>query len=142
MTWNEYFMGLAHHVATRSKDPSSKVGAVIIDTDRRIVSTGFNGPPRGTDDDIAFADRDIKLMRVLHAEENAILFAMRSVRGYSMFTTHHPCAHCAAVIAQAGIQHVYHPPVSASFMNRWYDQITQAQEMFREAGVSREVVWP
>lgn len=59
-----------------------------------------------------------------------------------MFTTHHPCAHCAAVIVQAGIQHVYHPPVSASFMNRWYDQITQAQEMFREAGVSREVIWP
>ena len=142
MTWNEYFMGLAHYVATRSKDPSTKVGAVIVDTDRRIVSTGFNGPPRGTDDVAAFNNRNVKLMRVLHAEENAILFAMRSVRGDAMDTTPHPCAHCAAVIVQAGIQHVYHPPVSASFMNRWYEQINQAQAMFREAGVSREVVWP
>lgn len=142
MTWNEYFMGLAHHVATRSKDPSTRVGAVIVDSDRRIVSTGFNGPPRGTDDTIAFNSRTVKLMRVLHAEENAILFAARPVRGYSMFTTHHPCAHCAAVIVQAGIQHVYHPPVPTDFTNRWYDQIIQAQAMFREAGVSREVIWP
>src|SRR5690606_1991352 len=77
MNWNEYFMGMAVAASAKSKDPSSKVGAVIVDADRRIVSIGFNGPPCGTDDVYAYSSRDTKLKRVLHAEENAILFAGR-----------------------------------------------------------------
>lgn len=142
MKWDDYFMGLAHAAAAKSKDPSTQVGAVIVDSDRRIVSVGFNGPPRGTDDDYAYSNREFKLLRVLHAEENAILFAGRSLRDCCIYVTHHPCAHCAAVIVQAGIRNVFHPPTNASFVNRWYDNINHAQAMFREAGVSRTVLYP
>lgn len=142
MKWDDYFMGLAHAAATKSKDPTTKVGAVIVDSDRRIVSVGFNGPPRGTDDECAYGNRESKLLRVLHAEENAILFADCSLRGCSVYTTHHPCAHCAAMIIQVGIEHVFHPPTGADFVNRWYDNITHAQAMFREAGVSRTIILP
>src|SRR5690606_2424141 len=126
--------------ALKSKDPSSKVGAVLVDEDNRIVSVGYNGPPRGTDDDYAYSRREFKLLRVLHAEENAILFAGR--RGCSIYVTHHPCAHCAAVIVQAGIKHVFHPTVDAAFLTRWQEHVMHAQMMFREAGVSREVIRP
>lgn len=141
MKWDDYFMGLAHAAAAKSKDPSTQVGAVIVDSERRIVSVGFNGPPRGTDDDHAYSNREFKLLRVLHAEENAILFAGRSLRDCCIYVTHHPCAHCAAVIVQAGIRNVFHPPTNASFVNRWYDNINHAQAMFREAGVSRTVLY-
>lgn len=140
MTWDEYFMGMALHAATRSKDPSTKVGAVIVDNERRIVSVGFNGPPRGTDDS-AVADRAAKLCRTLHAELNAILFAGRRDMGHcAIYTTHHPCGNCAAAIVQVGIKQVFHLPTPADFVNRWYADMRQAQLMFEEAGVTRRVV--
>lgn len=142
MTWNDYFMAMAIVASTKSKDPSSQVGAVIVDNDQRIVSAGFNGPPRGTDDEYGFADRDRKLLRVLHAEENAILFAGKSLKGCSLYVTHHPCAHCAAVIIQSGIKSVFHLPVSKEFDDRWHDNMIEARCMFAEAGVSRTVLVP
>lgn len=139
--WNQYFMQLAVTAASKSKDPSSQVGAVIVDPQRRVVSIGFNGPPRGTDDS-ALADRERKLLRVLHAEANAILFAQRSLQGHSIYVTHHPCASCAAMIVQAGIDAVYHPPIDAGFVNRWYHSMMEARKLFSEAGVDRVVVAP
>lgn len=140
MKWDEYFMGLAYAAAAKSKDPSTQVGAVIVDNDRRIVSVGFNGPPRGVDDTNSYSSRELKLLRVLHAEENAILFAGRSLRDCSIYVTHHPCAHCAAVIIQAGIRNVFHPPVGAEFHQRWQNDMEAARSMFAEAGVSRTVI--
>lgn len=139
MTWDDYFMGLAHSVAAKSKDPSTKVGAIIVDADRRLVSTGFNGPPRNTID-TPDTDRDIKLLRTLHAEENAILFAGIRLTGCTLYSTHHPCAHCAAVIIQSGIGFVIHPPVPDVFGTRWQTSMDEARRMFQEARVTRRVL--
>lgn len=141
MKWDDYFMGLAH-AAAKSKDPSTKVGAVVVDSERRIVSVGFNGPPRGTDDEYAYSYREFKLLRVLHAEENAILFAARPLMGCAIYVTHHPCAHCAAVIVQSGIGMVMHPAMSEDFEERWANQMHHARMMFAEAGVERAVLEP
>ena len=143
MTWDEYFMGLARAVALKSKDPSTQVGAVIADSDHRVVSVGYNGPPRGTDDN-AITSRDIKLLRTLHAEENAILFAgaRGGLAGCTLYCTHHPCAHCAAVIIQSGITTVVYPTGEAgsAFDMRWNDNIAEARRMFHEAGIEQRMV--
>jgi dCMP deaminase len=137
MNWNDYFMGLAQAAATKSKDPSTRVGAVIVDMNRRIVSIGYNGPPRGTNDNYAYSTREVKMRRVLHAEENAMLFAGRTLRGCAIYCTHHPCAHCAALICQVGIVEVYHPPLDEGFAERWAADIAEARSMFVELGVQR-----
>lgn len=138
--WNARFMALAHHVALWSKDESTKVGAVIVNDKRRIISLGYNGPPRGVSD--THASRETKLHRTLHAEENAILFADRDPEGCTLYVTHHPCAHCAAMIIQAGIGTVFIPPIEAEFLHRWYSGINEAKSMLHAAGVDLYTLWP
>ena len=133
MNWGEYFMGMAQYVATKSKDPSTKVGAVITTADNRVISVGFNGPPRCAFDNPNYS-REVRLMRTLHAEENAALFARRDLTGCTIYCTHHPCAHCAAVLIQVGILRVVCPPVPPEFAERWGESVEQAQKMFRETG--------
>lgn len=133
--WDRRFIDMASLVATWSKDPSTKVGAVIVDSERRIVSTGYNGFPAGVlDDSEQLCDRPSKLKCTLHAEENAILFARRDLRGCAVYVTHHPCASCAAKIVQVGIKkvfHVNHPAME----KRWAEDIRLARIMFSETGV-------
>jgi len=137
--WNGRYIRLAHHIADWSRDPSTKVGAVIVDTQQRIVSTGFNGFARGVDDDVElYAQRDVKLLRTLHAEQNAILFAHRSIAGCTLYVTHPPCARCAAMLIQSGIKRVVHPPNQLS--DKWAQELAAAQAMYREAGVVVEVM--
>lgn len=141
--WHHRFLNLAGHVAGWSHDPSTHVGAVIVDGDRRIVSLGYNGPPKNTSDVQALANRDTRLLRTIHAEENAILFARRDLAGCALYVTHHPCAHCAAVIIQSGLKQVYVAPSDGGqFEGRWHAQIREAGAMFREAGVTVSTVWP
>jgi len=131
--WVSRFIHLARHVAGWSKDPSTKVGAVIVDG-KRVVSIGYNGPPRGTSDGEMV--RDEKLRRTIHAEENALLFANRSVVGCRIYVTHPPCAHCTAVLIQAGISEIYYDAPSLEFMERWRDNIVTSVQMCAEAGVA------
>lgn len=136
MTWPQRFMELAAVVASWSKDPSTKVGAVIADSNNRVVSMGYNGPPRLTADS-SIADRDEKLLRTLHAEENAILFG-GDVAGCTLYVTHPPCAHCAAVMIQAGIVSVvWAEPNDMEFSARWQHSHGVALRMLDEAGVRR-----
>jgi len=133
--WDRRFIGLANLVATWSKDPSTGVGAVIVDPKNRIVSVGFNGFPRAVrDDDAVLENRDEKLRRMIHAEENALLFAGRSVEGCTILVTHPPCARCAAKIIQAGITRVVSRPPWNAFTERWADDMRSAADMFTEAG--------
>ena len=135
--WDNRFIGLANLIATWSRDPSTGVGAVIADKNNRIVSMGFNGFPRSVrDDDAILENRDEKLRRTIHAEENALLFAGRSVEGCTIYVTHPPCARCAAKLIQAGIVRVVSRPPWNSFLERWADDIKSANEMFIEAGVT------
>ena len=133
MKWDSRFMELAKLVASWSKDDSTKVGAVIVDEQRRIVSTGYNGPPQGVKDE--YADRTQKLRRTLHAETNALAFAQRNVRGCTIYITHPPCAQCAAQIIQHGIRKVVFDLPTYNFLTRWGDDYKESLAMFSEVGV-------
>lgn len=134
--WDKWFLGLARYISTASKDPSTKCGAVIVDENRRIVSTGYNGFPQGVDDSEAdYTNRDLKIAQVVHAEVNAIIFAQRSLKNCTLYTRPFGCcSHCAAVVIQAGIKRVV-SPILPAHLTRWEDSVKIAQKMFKEAGV-------
>ena len=111
LTWEEYFMGLAHLSGLRSKDPNTQVGAVIVDENNRVVSIGYNGFPSGVSDDEFPWGReggvlDTKYAFVVHAELNAILNSQRSVRGCTLYVSLFPCNECAKAIIQSGIRRI------------------------------------
>lgn len=133
MKWDFRFLDLAALVASWSRDSSTQVGAVIVDPDHRVVSLGFNGFPRGLED--VDLPRDEKLRRTIHAEENALLFASRSLDGCSIYITHPPCARCAAKIIQTGTARVVFWEPSDAFAERWADEMATSFAMFDEAGV-------
>lgn len=131
--WDIRHMAMAFHAAEWSKDPSTKVGARIVDAFSRVVSEGFNGPPRGTSD-LHSGDREKKLRRTLHAESNAIDFAERNLIGCTIYVTHHPCSQCAARVAQNGIKKVVYA-INRDFEDRWRVDVSEAREIFHESGV-------
>lgn len=111
LTWDEYFMGLAHLSALRSKDPNTQVGAAIIDENHRVVSVGYNGFPKGCSDDEFPWSRsggvlNSKYAFVVHAEVNAILNSPRSVSGCTIYVSLFPCNECAKAIIQSGIKRI------------------------------------
>lgn len=120
-----------------SKDPSTQVGAVVVRPDRTIAAMGWNGFPRGVDDDVAFYDdREAKLLRIVHAELNAILSAREMLTGYSLYVSpFFPCANCAASIIQSGIKEVITDMSMAKLPDRWRKQFAAAETMFAEADV-------
>ena len=133
--WLGRFMGLAEQIATWSKDPTQGVGAVIARPDHTIASVGFNGFPRGCNDDPAlYADRDVKRLRTVHAELNAILSAREPLHGYTIYSTGRPCSACAAAIIQAGISRVLyrHNPELES---RWRESMDAGADLLLEAGI-------
>ena len=112
LSWDEYFMGIALLSAMRSKDPSTQVGACIVNSDKRILSMGYNGMPRCCSDDEypwgkTDSALDSKYLYVCHAELNAILnCAGGSVRDCIVYTTLFPCNECAKAIIQSGIKRI------------------------------------
>ncbi len=112
ISWDEYFMGVALLASLRSKDPNTQVGACIVDKDNRILSTGYNGFPRGCSDDEFPWGREgeaneTKYPFVVHAELNAILNAGgRPLAGSRIYVALFPCNECAKAIIQAGIKEV------------------------------------
>lgn len=133
--WDDFFLGMAGYVASASKDPSTQVGAVIVRPDRTIASLGYNGFPRGVRDDLArLHDRPFKYAATVHAELNAILNAREPLRGMTLYCTLHPCAQCAAAIAQAGIACVYVPPGQET-PERWRESFEIARQILVEANV-------
>ena len=112
ISWDEYFMGVAMLAARRSKDPSTQVGACIVSADNIIISTGYNGMPKGCSDD-AFpwersgAENETKYPYVVHAELNAVLNANgRDLRGSKLYVALFPCNECAKAIIQSGIREI------------------------------------
>ena len=110
ISWDEYFMGIAMLAARRSKDPNTQVGACIVSDDNIIISTGYNGMPKGCSDDEFPWDREVadtKYPYVVHAELNAILNANgRDLRGSRIYVALFPCNECAKAIIQSGIKEV------------------------------------
>ena len=132
--WNRRFLALAEHIATWSKDPSTKVGAVIVDADRRIISTGYNGFPRDVEDlDQRLNNRDVKYEMIVHGEINAIVFANQNLQGTTLYTwPFMPCSRCAGIVIQSGIRTVVAP---YNDNPRWQASFELTEQMFREAGV-------
>lgn len=136
-SWNTFFMDMAKLAASKSKDPSTKCGAVIADRGNRLVSLGFNGFAAGVDDrPERYADRGVKYGMVLHAEENALLFAKRDLSGCRLYVwPMPPCSLCAARIIQSGITEVYSIEPTNEQKERWDTSFAWAQQQFAEAGV-------
>lgn len=140
--WNKRFMELAFLVASWSKDPSTKTGAVIVGPDKEIRSTGYNGPVRGVNDDVQERlERPTKYDFFEHAERNALYNACLtgvSVKGCTMFATHTPCVDCARAIIQSGIKTVITNKIvidETTPKNTWRDKLSVSAQMFEEAGV-------
>lgn len=136
LTWDEYFMGLAHLSALRSKDPNTQVGAAIVDENHRVVSVGYNGFPTGVSDDEFPWSREgdvlaSKYAFVVHAELNAILNSQRSVRGCTIYVSLFPCNECAKAIIQSGIKKI----VYESDKYNGVDTNIASKRMLKAAGV-------
>lgn len=136
--WDERFIRLCESIADWSKDPSTRVGAVIVDGNRRIISTGYNGYPKGVDDTIV--NRDQKILRTIHAEANAILFARQSLDGSTIYVNLPPCSSCAAKIVQVGIRRVVFREPPADFMLRWGESFEAALEMFHQTDMQIRIL--
>jgi|TARA_B110000263_G_scaffold34814_1_gene26547 dCMP deaminase len=136
--WNERFLNLATHISNWSKDPSTKVGCVVVGPDNEIRSTGFNGLPRGIEDnEERLNNREIKYPMICHAEENAIMHAARigiSLKECTAYVTWPPCTRCARSLIQAGILTVIYPK-NAEIPERWASDFELSMSMFKEAGI-------
>ena len=141
--WDIRFIELAKHISNWSKDPSTKVGCVVVGEDREIRSTGFNGFPRGIeDDDERLLDREKKYLLICHAEENAIMHAARtgvSLKGSTAYVTWPPCSRCARSLIQSGIKEIIYPE-PGEIPERWIDDFTISNSMIEEAGVIVKVI--
>ncbi|AHB36573.1 deoxycytidylate deaminase [Spiroplasma apis] len=109
--WDTYFLAMVQLNAMRSKDPETQVGCVIVNNLNIIISTGYNGLPRGLDDDNYPWDRNgdwenTKYPYIVHAELNAILSSQRSVDGCTLYTSLFPCNECSKSIIQSGIKKI------------------------------------
>lgn len=133
--WDDRFIALAQHVAEWSKDPSTKVGAVIVDPQRRIIGMGYNGFPRGVGDhEHRYAIRDLKYEMVVHAEANALMNSVKEVAGCTLYCTFCTCPRCAALIIQSGIKRVIYAK-NEEAEKRWAEPLKISFMMFDEAGV-------
>jgi dCMP deaminase len=142
--WDDYFMSIAFLSAKRSKDPSTQVGACIVNENKRIVGIGYNGFPRGCSDDALPWDREggfleTKYAYVCHAEVNAILNKNSAdVNGCSIYVALFPCNECAKMIIQSGITEV------VFLSDKYHDtpSMTASRTMFDMAGVKQRQVTP
>jgi len=138
LSWDEYFMGIAIFTSLRSKDPNSKVGAVIVNENQHIVGTGYNGFVAGADENAFSWGRDgewldTKYPFVVHAEANAILNSTTDVlNNCRVYATLFPCNECAKHIAQKKIKEV----IFLSEKYKGEDFHTASETIFRAAGVA------
>lgn len=134
--WDKRFLDLAKHIAQWSKDPSSKVGAVIVRPDKSVCSVGFNGFPQSMPDtEILYTTREEKLSRVIHSEINALLFSREPVKGYTMYVALMPCDRCFVTMVQAGIVRFVCPKPTEQQNERWGAAFEKTRQFARECGV-------
>ena len=146
MDWDSYFMPLVYDIAAKSKDRSSKYGAIITNISRQILSTGYNGIPRGMDYKEDYHSRPDKYMYFVHAEQNAIFAAAANgiaLQGGVIYVIKPPCAECVKAIIQAGIKEVIyyeqHSEVDTATqvldVDGWRAGLTAAIDMLRQTGI-------
>jgi dCMP deaminase len=135
--WDLRFLGLARHIATWSRDPSTQVGAVIVGPDKKIISTGFNGFPQNMPDRKEdYENRDEKYSRVVHGEINALIFAGQSVKGCTLYPVPFmPCDRCFVIMAQAGITRIVAPKPTDDQLTRWGPAFEKVRKYAKECNV-------
>lgn len=137
-SWMTYFKTIAKQVATRSKDPNTQVGAVIVNQHYDIVSTGYNGFPPDVQDTEERWQRPLKYEFVVHAEMNAISRAARfgkTTDGGALFCTHFPCLNCAKAVIASGVKEVYYSEFATMTKE---EDIKFVTSLFKEAGIEVE----
>lgn len=137
LSWDEYFMGIALLSSYRSKDPSTKVGACIVDEDNKIVGVGYNGFPIGCKDEALPWERqgqflETKYPYVCHAELNAILNSTVPLKNCRIYVALFPCNECAKAIIQSGIRQVLY--LDDKYKDT--DSVIASKKMFDMAGVN------
>jgi len=139
--WDDVFMTMAYLVASRSKDESTHIGAVIIGPDKEVRSTGYNSFPRGINDGIT--ERQIRPEKYYwfeHAERNAIYNATRfgaSLKDCAMYTSGIPCMDCARGIVQSGIgEVVVDKDWDDQNSSKWQEHANRTKQLFSEAGIT------
>jgi dCMP deaminase len=140
LSWDAYFMSQAYLAADRSKDPSTHVGAVIVNNRNHVVATGYNGFPAGLDDDeLLKQGREVKLALTVHAEANAICSAASSnvsILGCKMYVFFTPCIRCAVLVAQAGIKEVIVDRKWQEIIPEdWQKSTERSIELFQDLGI-------
>lgn len=142
-SWDTYFLSIADVVKQKSKDPSSKIGAVLVGLDRQIIATGFNGHPRGIDESLPERwERPTKYEYVVHAEENCIYNAARtgvSTKGSTLYLIGFgppvvPCIHCTKAIIQAGIVRIVGQAYKEAPEN-WKHDLDFSVQLLKEVGI-------
>lgn len=144
-SWDIYFIKLCELIASKSKDPSTKVGAVVVGAENEIISTGFNGFPRGVEEaDPARWERPEKYKWIIHAEANAALNAARigvSLKNTKIYMNYAPCpcSGCSGAIIQAGIKIIVGPDISFPGVGKGihYDVDDISKIMLDEAKIIR-----
>lgn len=145
MTWDELFFNIIKEYKKKSKDPSSKFSAVIVDSNNAIVSSGFNGFPRGVvDSEERYNNREVKYRFVVHAEANAITNAARigaKLDGCRIYVDTYPCSSCCKLIIQSGIREIVLNGDSElhndeGFKRRWAEDIETTLTMCKESSVN------
>jgi len=106
--WDRYFLDLAEAVSRRSPDPSTRHGCVLVDADRRVISTGYNGPVATLPNASVPVTRPDKYNWFIHAEDNAVCFARCDLRGATAYVTGQPCAACFRRLLQVGVRRIVH----------------------------------
>lgn len=140
-SWIKYFFQLTITVASKSKDPSTKVGAICVDIpSKRILTTSYNGFPAGVAESTERWERPVKQLRVVHAEANCISSGARFgiiLEGSAIFITHPACVECTKLILSAGIKEVYFLdiPLEIKGQREWHKTLPIAKEMCEECGV-------
>ena len=144
--WKIFFMQQAQIMSTRSKDPSTKVGCIIVSQDGYVISEGYNGFPRGiADTEERLNDRTQKYPRIVHGEANAVINACRNgtkIEDGVVFVTQPPCPDCAKMLVQSGISQIYYIDLDKSKKNvaGWRDMLTFSFDMFKEAGIPCQAI--
>lgn len=136
--WDNRFIEMCKLVASWSKDPSTKTGAVIVRPDRTVISVGFNGFPKNMKDNAElYADREKKYSRVVHCEVNALVHAYSCVEGATLYTwPFASCDRCCVQMLQAGISRFVFPKPSEDALTRWGKAFDLTKSYIEEAGAT------
>lgn len=117
--WNSYFLQMADFVSRRSCDPSTQHGCVLVDSENRVLSTGYNGPVSGVPHDAVDFSRPNKYVWMCHAEQNALCFARCDLKGAIAYVTGEPCASCFRQLLQSGIRKIVHGPRKSACVSEY-----------------------